>query len=139
MSTRGNEWQAPEVSEPAPEAPEEHEPEEHEPEDADRAVRVVADGTDHHGRDDGRDTLTAGQWQREHGPGGVQDQPAMSQNNATDDEKLRGIVAQTIVDVGDRDDEDIAYVLRERVEQSGIPVTDDELADLVRRVRTRDV
>ena len=86
-------------------------------------VADSSDGTDHHGQDAGRDTLSAGEAQRESGglgTEGEQNLPAMSQNNASTDDKVEGIVAQTRVDVGGESLERIAEVLHQRLEQSGI-------------------
>ncbi len=113
------------------------------PRETDEPVREWAgaapDGIDHHGRDEGRDTLTAGESQRAMGDAPVQDQPAMSQNNASDDEKISGILAQTRVDVGDQSERRIVEVLRQRLDQAGVPVTDEELPQLARRVRTGEI
>lgn len=147
MSTERNEWDAPQVSEPAPEAPDDDQTDADAQatpspaSDSDHAtleVGVTDDGRDHHGRDDGRETLTVGESQRAANGAREQNLPAMSQNNASDGEKIAGIVAQTRVDVGDQDDARIADVLRQRFSDSGIAVADDAFADLVRRVRAGD-
>ena len=100
-----------------------------------------AEGTDHHGQDEGRDTLTAGEAQRT--PGGLgteQEQrlPAMSQNDASEIDKVAGIVAQTRADVGTEPVERIAEVLRQRLEQSGIDLPEDEIEELAHQVSTGD-
>ena len=99
------------------------------------------DGADHHGQDEGRDTLSAGEAQRL--PGGLgseQEQrlPAMSQNDASELEKVTGIVAQTRADVGTEPVERIADVLRQRLEQSGIDLPDSDIEELARQVSTGD-
>ncbi|GAA1997847.1 hypothetical protein [Microbacterium pumilum] len=94
---------------------------------------------DHHGQDAGRDTLSAGEAQRTPGGLGTEDEqtiPAMSQNNASTDDKVDGIVAQTRVDVGTESVERITEVLRQRLEQSGIDLTDDTVDQLAQRVST---
>ena len=139
MSTDRNEWDAPDVSEPAPEAPDPQESTDDARNDHEAyGVGVTDDGSDHHGQDGGRETLTVGESQRETAGDQEQNLPAMSQNNASDQEKITGIVAQTRVDVGDQDDARIADVLRQRLDQSGIATTDDELGQLTRRVRNGD-
>jgi hypothetical protein len=99
------------------------------------------DGTDHYGQDAGRDTLTAGQAQRE--PGGLgseQEQrlPAMSQNDASTVDKVAGIVAQTRQDVGTESVDRIAEVLTQRLEQSGIPLPASDVDELARQISTGD-
>ncbi|MEV5069392.1 hypothetical protein MRBLMI12_000965 [Microbacterium sp. LMI12-1-1.1] len=101
----------------------------------------VVDGSDHHGHDEGRDTLTASQAQQT--PGGLgaeQEQrlPAMSQNNASDVDKVAGIVAQTRSDVGTEPLERIAEVLRQRLSQSGVDLPDNDIEELARQVSTGD-
>jgi len=101
----------------------------------------VVDGDDHHGHDEGRDTLTASQAQQT--PGGLgteQEQrlPAMSQNNASDVDKVAGIVAQTRSDVGTEPLERIAEVLRQRLSQSGVDLPDNDIEELARQVSTGD-
>lgn len=104
-------------------------------------IGVVDDGHDHHGHDDGRDTLTVSEAQ--HTPGGLdteQEQrlPAMAQNNASDLDKVAGIVAQTRADVGTEPIERITEVLRQRLDQSGIDLPDSDVQELARQVSTGD-
>ena len=99
------------------------------------------EGTDHHGQDEGRDTLSAGEAQRT--PGGLgteQEQrlPAMAQNDASEIDKVSGIVAQTRADVGTEPVDRIADVLRQRLEQSGIDLPDSEIQELAHQVSTSD-
>jgi hypothetical protein len=98
------------------------------------------DSGDHHGQDGGRDTMTAGEAQREGALGTEQEQrlPAMAQNNATQVEKVSGIVVQTRSDVGDQPQERIEEVLRQRLEQSGIDLPDAEIAELARQISGGD-
>ena len=63
----------------------------------------------------------------------VQDEPVLAQNNATTQEKLDGIAAQTRVDLGDESHERYEEVLRQRLNDSEIQLTDDEVSDLARR------
>ena len=63
----------------------------------------------------------------------VQDEPVLAQNNATTQEKLDGIAAQTRVDLGNESHERYEEVLRQRLNDSEIPLTDDEVSDLARR------
>lgn len=90
------------------------------------------EGADHHGQDGGRETVSVGEAQREMAGDAEQDLPAMSQNNATDDEKLAGILAQTRADLPGADADAIVERLRQRAEQSGIPLTDEQARTLVR-------
>lgn len=94
----------------------------------------TTDTPDHHGHDDGRETLTAGEAQRAQGADGTQSMPAMSQNNAPDADKIEGILAQTRQDVAHLGHERVVQVLTQRFEQTGITVSDEEIADLARRV-----
>ena len=101
----------------------------------------VIDGADHHGNDEGRDTLTASSAQ--HTPGALgseQEQrlPAMDQNNAPDIDKVAGIVAQTRADVGIEPVERIAEVLRQRLDQAGVSLPDADVEELARQVSTGD-
>lgn len=93
-----------------------------------------ADQPDHHGRDDGRETLTAGEAQRAQAGEATQSAPAMSQNNAPDEDKIAGIVAQTRQDVAHMGHERIVQVLTQRFEQTGIEVSEAEIDDLARKV-----
>jgi hypothetical protein len=63
----------------------------------------------------------------------VQDEPVLAQNNATTQEKLDGIAAQTRVDLGDESHERYEEVLRQRLNDSEIQLTDDEVSALARR------
>lgn len=98
------------------------------------------DGGDHLGQDEGRQTLTAGQAQREGGLGSEQEQrlPAMSQNDASSVDKVAGIVAQTRQDVGTGSLEQIEHILAQRLEQSGVPLPESDVKELARQVSTGD-
>jgi len=154
MSTTGNEYEQPGVNYPdrkdrpggAEAAPALGEPArdaaDDEPSHEAVGIGVVeTEGTDHHGQDEGRDTRSAGEAQRtEGGLGTEQEQrlPAMSQNNASELEKVTGIVAQTRQDVGTEPVERIAEVLRQRLEQSGIDLPDAEVEELAHQISTGD-
>jgi hypothetical protein len=100
-----------------------------------------AEGTDHHGQDGGRDTLTVGEAQRTPGALGTEQEqrlPAMAQNDASETDKVSGIVVQTRSDVGTEPLERIADVLRQRLEQSGIDLPDSDIEELARQVSTGD-
>ncbi|WP_109211987.1 MULTISPECIES: hypothetical protein [Microbacterium] len=104
-------------------------------------IGVIDDGADHHGHDEGRDTLTASQAQQTPGALGTEQEqrlPAMAQNNASELEKVTGIVAQTRQDVGTEPLERIAEVLRQRLDQSGIDLPDADVQELARQVSTGD-
>lgn len=104
-------------------------------------IGVIDDGTDHHGHDDGRDTMTASEAQQTPGALGTEQEqrlPAMAQNNASDLEKVTGIVAQTRADVGTESLERIAEVLHQRLEQAGVDLPDGDVEELARQVSTGD-
>ncbi|WP_203580142.1 hypothetical protein [Microbacterium hibisci] len=104
-------------------------------------IGVLDDGADHHGHDEGRDTMTASEAQQTPGALGTEQEqrlPAMAQNNASDLEKVTGIVAQTRQDVGTEPLERIAEVLRQRLDQSGIDLPDADVQELARQVSTGD-
>ena len=82
----------------------------------------VVDDADHHGSDAGRDTLTVSEAQRTPGALGTEQEqrlPAMAQNNASEVDKVAGIVVQTRSDVGGEPLERIAEVLRQRLDSGG--------------------
>jgi hypothetical protein len=62
----------------------------------------------------------------------------MAQNDATQIDKVSGIVAQTRQDVGTEPIERVADVLRQRLSDSGIDLPDDEVRELARQVTTGD-
>ncbi len=95
---------------------------------------AAAASTDHHGQDGGRDTLTAGEAQR--ALDGEQEQrlPAMSQNNASEVDKVAGIVAQTRMDIATQGREQVVHVLRQRLEQIGIDLSDAEVEELADQI-----
>jgi hypothetical protein len=66
-----------------------------------------------------------------------QDAPALDQNPAGDEDRIAGIVAQTRADVGDRDLERIADVLRQRFEDSGLDVDADRTVALAAEITSR--
>jgi hypothetical protein len=92
------------------------------------------EGADHHGKDGGRDTVDASEAQRALGDAQEQRLPAMSQNNASDVDKIAGIVAQTRQDVAHLGRERVVQVLAERFRQTGVPVPDDEIQELATQV-----
>jgi hypothetical protein len=104
-------------------------------------IGVVDDGRDHHGQDGARDTLTVGEAQRTPGALGTEQEqrlPAMDQNNASDLDKVAGIVAQTRQDVGTEPLERIEEVLRQRFEQTGVDLPDGDIRELAQQVSTGD-
>ena len=138
MSTPGHDDVAPDATDERTATPAAAEPDH---EAVGIGVIDSTEGTDHHGQDEGRDTLTASEAQRT--PGGLgseQEQrlPAMSQNDASTVDKVAGIVAQTRSDVGGEPTERIAEILRQRFEQSGIDLPDDEVDELARQISTGD-
>jgi hypothetical protein len=63
----------------------------------------------------------------------VQDEPVLPQNDASVEDKLAGIAAQTRVDLGDESHERYQQVIRQRLNDTGIELTDDQVSDLARR------
>jgi len=149
MSTTGNEYEEPGVNYPdrkdadgAADTPKKAEPTE--PSHHAIGIGVIDDDADasgdHHGQDQGRDTLTAGGAQQEAALNDAQEQrlPAMAQNNASEIDKVAGIVAQTRNDLAATEPERVPQVLRERLEQSGIDLPDAEIDELARQITTGD-
>lgn len=107
-------------------------------------IGVIEDGVnpsgDHHGQDQGRDTLTVSEAQREGGLDEAQEQrlPAMSQNNASEIDKVAGIVSQTRNDLAGTEPERVPEVLRQRLEQAGIDLPDAEIQELARQITVGD-
>lgn len=65
---------------------------------------------------------------------GTQNEPAQDMHDASDEDKIAGIVAQTRQDLGAEDQTRIADVLRQRFSDSGIHVADDRVAALAAEV-----
>lgn len=65
--------------------------------------------------------------------GPTQDEPVLEQNNATTSDKLDGIAAQTRMDLGDESHDRYQEVLRQRLSDAEISLTDDEVSALARR------
>jgi hypothetical protein len=63
---------------------------------------------------------------------GVQIEPALAQNETTENERLDGVVVQTRADLGGQDAETIEQALRSRLSDVGIAMDDDEIAALAR-------
>lgn len=104
-------------------------------------VMDAAGGRDHHGQDEGRETLTASEAQRTRGGlGSEQEQrlPAMAQNDATAVDKVAGIVAQTRQDLGSESVDRVAEVLAQRFDQSGISLPESEVRELAQQIATGD-
>ena len=64
--------------------------------------------------------------------------PAMSQNNASEIDKVAGIVAQTRNDLAATEPERVPDVLRQRLEQAGIDLPDAEIEELARQITIGD-
>lgn len=67
------------------------------------------------------------------GPEATQDEPVLEQNQASTQEKLDGIAAQTRADLGGESDDRYEEVLRQRLDDAGIDLTDDEVRKLTQR------
>jgi H2-forming N5,N10-methylenetetrahydromethanopterin dehydrogenase-like enzyme len=63
----------------------------------------------------------------------VQTEPVLEQNSASLDEKLDGIAAQTRVDLGEESQDRYEEVLRQRLADADIQLTDDDVSALARR------
>lgn len=146
MSNTGNEFEQPGINYPDREDIEGIEPAEGEPMRDDEVrsgaapdvtQREAGVDADHHGQDGGRDTLTAGEAQRADalGAGDTQDLPAMSQNNATAEEKIAGIVIQSRQDLAAGTREPVEDMLRGRLHDAGLDVSDEFVAELAERVK----
>lgn len=68
---------------------------------------------------------------------GVQDAPALDQNDASDEDRIAGIVAQTRSDVGGEGIERIADVLAQRFADAGLDVDADRTVALAAEVDAR--
>lgn len=104
-------------------------------------VMGSADGQDHHGQDEGRDTLTVGEAQRQKGGLGTEQEqrlPAMSQNDASAIDKVAGIAAQTRADVGTEPVGRIAEVLQQRLDQAGVDLPAADVDELANQIATGD-
>ena len=66
-------------------------------------------------------------------PDHVQTEPVLEQNSASLEEKLDGIAAQTRVDLGDESQDRYEEVLRQRLADADIQLTDDDVSALARR------
>lgn len=64
----------------------------------------------------------------------VQTEPVMDHDEVNDLDKIAGIVVQTRADVGTEGQDRIAAVLTQRLDDAGITLSDDEIADLARQV-----
>ena len=68
-------------------------------------------------------------------PGETQDAPLMDQHEASVDDKINGIVAQTRIDLPGADHDRVIEVLRQRFSDSGISNVDDtRFAELAKQV-----
>jgi hypothetical protein len=60
----------------------------------------------------------------------TQDEPLLEQNDATTQEKVDGIIAQTRADLGDESAERFAEVLHQRFDDAGMQLTDEQIRGL---------
>ncbi|MEV8370071.1 hypothetical protein [Microbacterium sp. NPDC064584] len=63
----------------------------------------------------------------------VQNEPVLEQNDASTEDKLQGIAAQTRVDLGDESHDRYAEVIRQRLSDAQIELSDDEVTTWARR------
>lgn len=64
---------------------------------------------------------------------GTQDGPLLAQHETTTTEQIDGILAQTRADLGDESAARYAEVLRQRFTDSGMAITDEQIADLAKQ------
>jgi hypothetical protein len=64
----------------------------------------------------------------------TQDEPALDQNDASDEDRIAGIAAQTRSDVGDQDADRVAEVLRQRFADAGLDVDGSRTAALAAEI-----
>ena len=67
----------------------------------------------------------------------IQDEPALDQNAASDDEKLDGLVAQMHADLAGEDEAVIEQALRHRLTDIGLTLEEAEIASHVARIAGR--
>ena len=91
-------------------------------------------GADHHGQDGGREKVWAGSSQDEMADEQEQRLPSMSQNNASQAEKVAGIVAQVRADAATGSADEVRHVLAQRLEQAGLTLGDDEIDEHTRQI-----
>lgn len=65
---------------------------------------------------------------------GEQNEPLLAQNTTTDAERLAGIVEQTRADLGGEDLEKIIAVLKQRLADAAIPLSDEGVSALADKV-----
>ncbi|HEX5860043.1 MAG TPA: hypothetical protein VFY91_18185 [Microbacterium sp.] len=65
---------------------------------------------------------------------GTQDGPLEDMHTTTVDEKIEGIIAQCRQDYAGSPDMDLPLLVRRRLEDSGIPASDDDIRRIVARV-----
>jgi hypothetical protein len=63
----------------------------------------------------------------------TQDEPALEQNQRSTQDQLDGIAMQTRADLGDESQDRYEEVLRQRLRDAGIQLTDDQVRDLGQR------
>lgn len=93
---------------------------------------------DHHGQDGGRDALTAAESQDALSDAQEQRLPSMTQNNASEVEKVTGILVQTRADMGAEPRERVVQALAERLAQAGIEVSSADVEELADQITTGD-
>ncbi len=137
MSSTGNEYEQPGVNYPDRGKAGTADDRRSEDESTQELPEPAEPGADHHGQDGGRDTLTASEAQSGDalGRGATQDLPAMSENNATAEEKIGGIVLQTRDDIGTEPVARIAEVLAQRLRDAGVEVSGAFVDELAVRVK----
>ena len=65
---------------------------------------------------------------------GEQSEPAMDTHPTDDEARIQGVVVQTRADVGDKSEERIADVLRQRFAEVGLDLGDDRIRALAAEV-----
>ena len=71
--------------------------------------------------------------------GATQDEPALEQNDRTTQDQLDGIAMQTRADLGNESQDRYEEVLRQRLRDTGISLSDEEVRSLAQRSSGNDV
>lgn len=64
--------------------------------------------------------------------------PSMAQNDASEVEKVTGILVQTRADLGGEPRDRVVQALAERLEQAGVAVSDADVEELADQITTGD-
>lgn len=62
------------------------------------------------------------------------DEPVLAQNEATDEDRLRGLVAQLVADLAGEDAATVDTAVRRRLDDTGIALTEQQIAVIVEEI-----